>query len=763
MSEQRYNGTIVSGRKDGKLANSDNIFDKNIGKMQSDINKEMKTRTDNSFDSLKQTKQSAEDGGENVITLTRHEGTSEQVKFYNGSKGSKGEKGDKGDKGDKGEVGMQGNSGVADASNKTLVNDAITGGETDFLSAEIGKLGILTYDCSKGGSITHATLQDAINSVPTAFQKVGLTITYKSGDTIYRYTLKANTWSADPANWFSVEDKLSDLSTDAVILSYGNQHEEIASKMKEHANGYVIKDSGDVVFMGAGNMYIMKAYISNYDLIKVVTNKAGNETQYAYAIYNSYSIFDKTTFLFGSINNGVVDLTQLDGAKTILVSTTDKNMKVTAFAHTESSSLARINKVQNFAITKDNSIAVVEFDGEFKPYDQMIALFYCKNKCAHVTNLALKTSDGTFYRSANNQIEAYSEGYVIINLVYNSVVRKGNFFLVSEGYTMGTSDSIGITNLRIFKVNQNPIGATLTDKFKNLTTTVSNYANQAYGLYENGYINCIGDSLTAGTGGNPYSVHLNRMLDTKYNGRFFCNMLAVGGENTTTILGRVSAMPYQLAESIILPANTDKVEAHLISSWNGSNVTPLIQGDVGIQFIIINGIKCKLSLDNKKYYINRIDNGSTPITLPQGEVITTQAFYQSRYPYANIIWIGTNGGWKDADDLVEQINTVVNTYRSKEYCVLGIHFTAYKDKWSSLESSMRRKFGSHFCNSRLYLSTNAMYDLGLTPRSADLSAMNNGECPPSLMSDGVHLNDNGYKAIATLIYRNIFGNRTLTE
>lgn len=561
----------------------------------------------------------------------------------------------------------------------------------------------------------------------------------------------------------TVSDKLSELKQDSVILSFGNRHEEIASKMKEHGNGFVINDSGDVVFTGVGSMYIMKANISNYDVIKVVANKAGNETQYTYAIYNSYSIFDNTTFLFGSINNGIVDITQLDGAKTILVSTTDKNMKVTAFAHAESSSLLRINKVQDFAITKDNSIAVVEFDGEFKPYDQMIALFYCKNKGAHVTNLALKTSDGTFYRSANNQIAANSEGYVIIDLEYNKVIRKGNFFLVSEGYTMGTSDSIEITNLRIFKVNQNPIGATLTDKFKKLITTVSKYANQAYGLYENGYINCIGDSLTAGTGGNPYSVHLNRMLDTKYNGRFFCNMLAVGGENTTTILGRVSAMPYQLAESIILPANTDKVEAHLISSWNGSNVTPLIQGDVGIQFIIINGIKCKLSLDNKKYYINRIDNGSTPITLPQGEVITTQAFYQSRYPYANIIWIGTNGGWKDADDLVEQINTVVNTYRSKEYCVLGIHFTAYKDKWSSLESSMRRKFGSHFCNSRLYLSTNAMYDLGLTPTSEDLSAMNNGECPPSLMSDGVHLNDNGYKAIATLIYRNIFGNRTLTE
>ena len=138
--------------------------------------------------------------------------------------GIKGEKGEKGDKGDKGEVGMQGNSGVADASNKILVNDAITGGETDFLSAEVGKLGILTYDCSKGGTITNTNLQDAINSVPASFQKVGLTITYKSEDTIHRYTLKANSWSTDPANWFSVMDKTF------IVQELGNAEDKVMSQ-----------------------------------------------------------------------------------------------------------------------------------------------------------------------------------------------------------------------------------------------------------------------------------------------------------------------------------------------------------------------------------------------------------------------------------------------------------------------------------------------------------------------------------------------------
>lgn len=160
---------------------------------------------------LEQTRKTTESSGLNTIEATLGDGTKESFEIYNGAKGEQGDKGEKGDKGDQGEIGPQGNSGIADASNKTLVNDAITGGETDFLSAEVGKLGILTYDCSKGGTVTHTTLQDAINSVPTTFQKVGLTITYKSGDTIYRYTLKANAWSADPTNWFSVEDKINDL------------------------------------------------------------------------------------------------------------------------------------------------------------------------------------------------------------------------------------------------------------------------------------------------------------------------------------------------------------------------------------------------------------------------------------------------------------------------------------------------------------------------------------------------------------------------
>ena len=200
---------------------------------------------------------SDKDSGINMIVITRSDGEVFSFEVRNGSKGStgdkgetgeQGEKGDKGDKGDKGEtgdtgeqgiqgekgdkgdkgdqgiqgekgdtgekgetgaqgaqglIGPQGASGVTDASNKTLVNDVITGGETDFLSAEMGKLGVMTYDVTQGGKKFFSSLQDAINSVPETFHKGGLTIMWVESNTteFQRYTLTTRDWSTKLEDW----------------------------------------------------------------------------------------------------------------------------------------------------------------------------------------------------------------------------------------------------------------------------------------------------------------------------------------------------------------------------------------------------------------------------------------------------------------------------------------------------------------------------------------------------------------------------------
>lgn len=131
------------------------------------------------------------------------------ITYTSGEKGAKGEKGDtgpqgiQGEKGEKGDRGLQGASGITDASNKTLINDVVTGGETDYLSAEMGKCGVMSYDCSTMGTKVFDSLQDAINSVPSAFQKGGLAIYYvvASSASYNKATLVSRDWNSDKSFW----------------------------------------------------------------------------------------------------------------------------------------------------------------------------------------------------------------------------------------------------------------------------------------------------------------------------------------------------------------------------------------------------------------------------------------------------------------------------------------------------------------------------------------------------------------------------------
>lgn len=217
----------AKGDKGDKLTISD-LSDKELKSLKGDKGDKGDPGKDGvSITDIEQTVASDKDEGINVITITRSDGETFSFEFKNGEKGEKGdkgdqgkqgaqgEKGDKGEKGDTGEkgetgaqgaqglIGPQGASGVTDASNKTLVNDVITGGETDFLSAEMGKLGVMTYDVTQGGKKFFSSLQDAINSVPETFHKGGLTIMWVESNTteFQRYTLTTRDWSTKLEDW----------------------------------------------------------------------------------------------------------------------------------------------------------------------------------------------------------------------------------------------------------------------------------------------------------------------------------------------------------------------------------------------------------------------------------------------------------------------------------------------------------------------------------------------------------------------------------
>ena len=197
---------------------------------------------------------------------------------------------------------------------------------------------------------------------------------------------------------------------------------------------------------------------------------------------------------------------------------------------------------------------------------------------------------------------------------------------------------------------------------------------------------CWGDKLTTGSSGNAsYPKVLQSMIDENicalydfsstienpndYSSRIKYDELKVkipvvnmgnGEENCNTILGRCGAVPYVLSESVDIPTGCEPVEVR-IQSENGRSVTPLLQGDGGVNNVTIKGIDGVLSLDENsykssysiKYYFTRSEPG-TEVLAEAGVPVVTAAS-EKYLDYIPVIFIGTYGGYDDPTDLIAKI------------------------------------------------------------------------------------------------------------
>lgn len=82
------------------------------------------------IESVVQTTTSTEDGGTNIVTVTKTDGTTSTFQVKNGSKGSTGPAGPQGPQGETGPQGPQGETGAAGADGKTAYQYAVEGGYT---------------------------------------------------------------------------------------------------------------------------------------------------------------------------------------------------------------------------------------------------------------------------------------------------------------------------------------------------------------------------------------------------------------------------------------------------------------------------------------------------------------------------------------------------------------------------------------------------------------------------------------------------------
>lgn len=270
--------------------------------------------------------------------------------------------------------------------------------------------------------------------------------------------------------------------------------------------------------------------------------------------------------------------------------------------------------------------------------------------------------------------------------------------------------------------------------------------------YDEPYITCWGDSLTAGGGWTSTLATLT--------GRTV-NNAGTGGENVRTIMARQGA-DVMIVNNITIPADTTAVQiatyANPIKTAFGHNATPLLQGGAHVNPVNIGGVVGTLKWTGASYSdttgtwtFTRREAGEA-VTINRPTAIVTKADREWNAPHLMIVFMGQNGGYSSFSELVQMHRLMMAHAKAKHTVVLGLSSgTAASRK--EYETAMREAFGRYFISLREYLSAYGLADAGLTPTEADNTAMEIGQVPPQLLADSVHYTAVCKTVIGNMLYK----------
>lgn len=297
----------------------------------------------------------------------------------------------------------------------------------------------------------------------------------------------------------------------------------------------------------------------------------------------------------------------------------------------------------------------------------------------------------------------------------------------------------------------------------NTTAAVSGMLNYPYVLqtYINTYLCDIYDFSSTIENALDYT----RLDWTKYRLSIPVVNMASGKESSYTIMGRAGVDPYIVSETFTIPADTTPV-AVAFTSAEGKYVTPLTGGDEGINNVRISGVEGKLSLNSEQltwygtptYYFTRLTPG-TEVEVVPGSVIKT-ASEELYKDYIHVVLIGMYGEYSNADDLVQQVKTLLSRQAKnpERFIVLGPYahniFTVSTSEMEAVDSAMLSAFGNRYISIRKYLIGDGYTDAEITPTSEDKYYISQEIVPPSfkVASHSEELNSLAHKLIGKLVY-----------
>lgn len=146
-------------------------------------------------------------------------------------------------------------------------------------------------------------------------------------------------------------------------------------------------------------------------------------------------------------------------------------------------------------------------------------------------------------------------------------------------------------------------------------------------------------------------------------------------------------------------------------------------------------------------------------TLRKGSIIKTQVMRQLRGACCNVFFVGQNGGFKNAADLIRQVKAMIKYSCCKHYVVVSFHkpndVMPTSKRMGEMEDSLRLAFGNSYINLRRHMVNRGLLEVGSIPTQEDKDSISHGMVPPQLMVDGCHFKKEGYKIIAQLVKQKI--------
>ena len=290
------------------------------------------------------------------------------------------------------------------------------------------------------------------------------------------------------------------------------------------------------------------------------------------------------------------------------------------------------------------------------------------------------------------------------------------------------------------------------------------------------YVTCLGDSLTVGYQGNDntsYPEELGKLLGDNWkiiNGGY-------DGDTIEMILGRQGSNVLLNKNEITLPEGSSNVEigtlasSNIVSALTPNTSLPLLRFYYAdktrgiVNSLLINNTLCDLSFtgsiyndSNGKYNLKSIFNLDKSITIPANSVISTALSRVGNNSEVLIIWMGANGfseGNFTTERLLEYHKIAIDYSNTNNIIIIGLHTLNNNslEIREEQETVMMKAFGLKYINLRKYMVEQALSDAGLTPTEQDNIAIYNGDCPPQLLYDNIHLNKVGYTLVGNLVYK----------